>query len=465
MKTPLLPIGLPLAAVAVLLAACQSPAPREAPAKAVVAPATTPTPVPTPPAATPVAATPVAAAAAGASAAAPAVRPAPPAPVAAPAAAAPPPPPAPPPIRPYDDAVLAAATQLFGAAPALAGATPLLIDPLIDGVTGAQTRATQDMGRRITDLVRQRYPLYQVQRFNAANVQRGPVVLVGTFTGVNAQRQTAGERTAYRICLALIDLKSGRILSKGLAFAEPAGVDPTPLAYFQDSPATTEDPATLGYIRTCQGTRAGDPINPLYVDRVLAAAQIAEGIEAYHARRFEQALSLYEAAARTAAGDQLRAYTGMYLANVRLGRRAAAEQAFAQVVRHSLAHQRLAVKFLFRPGTASFVSEAAVSGPYAGWLRQIARQSAAATSCLEIVGHTSATGAAAINERLSLLRAEEVQRRLQQAAPALAGRLLSRGAGSSDMKVGNGRDDASDALDRRVEFVVLDCGRIGGRRS
>jgi outer membrane protein OmpA-like peptidoglycan-associated protein len=361
--------------------------------------------------------------------------------------------------------VLAAATQLFGAAPAPVGATPLLIDPLIDGVTGAQTRATQDMGTRIAELVKKRYPLYEVKPFSAANVQRAPVVLIGTFTGVNAQRQTAGERSAYRICLALIDLKTGRILSKGLAFADPKGVDPTPLLYYQDSPASTDDPATLGYIRTCQGTKAGEPINPMYVDRVLAAAQIAEGIEAYNARRHADALALYEAAARTPAGGQLRVYNGIYLANSRLGRRAAADEAFAQLVRYSLEQRRLAVKFLFRPGTATFVSDPAIAGPYPDWLRQIAQQTVRASACLEIVGHTSATGAAAINERLSLLRAEEVKRRLEADAPALAGRLLARGAGSSDMKVGNGRDDASDALDRRVEFVVLDCGTVGSRRA
>jgi outer membrane protein OmpA-like peptidoglycan-associated protein len=395
--------------------------------------------------------------------------PAPPPAPAAPSAAAPAPTPAPattpPPIRPYDEAVLAAATQLFGAAPAPADATPLLIDPLIDGVTGAQTRATQDMGTRIAELVKSRYPLYDVQRFTATNVQRAPVVLIGTFTGVNAQRQTAGERSAYRICLALIDLKSGRILSKGLAFADPRGVDPTPLLFYQDSPASTDDPATLGYIRTCQGTRAGEPINPMYVDRVLAAAHLAEGIEAYNARRYADALALYQAAARTAAGDQLRAYNGIYLANARLGRHGAADEAFAQVVRYSLAHKRLAVKFLFRPGTATFVSDANIAGPYPEWLRQIAQQAVRASACLEIVGHTSATGSATINDRLSLLRAEEIKRRLEADAPALAGRLLARGAGSSDMKVGNGRDDASDALDRRVEFVVLDCGTIGGRRT
>jgi outer membrane protein OmpA-like peptidoglycan-associated protein len=411
------------------LSACQSPAP----------------PAPGPAAAT----------TAPAAAAAPAPTPAP-----APAPAAPPPP-----IRPYDEAVLAAATQLFGAAPAPAGTTTLLIDPLIDGVTGAQTRATQDMGTRLAELVKSRYPNYQVQRFSAANVQRAPVVLIGTFTGVNAQRQTSGERSAYRICLALIDLKTGRILSKGLAFADPKGVDPTPLLYYQDSPANTEDPPTLGYIRTCQGTKPGEPINPQYVDRVFAAAQIAEGIEAYNARRYADALALYEAAARAPAGGQLRVYNGLYLANARLGRRAAADEAFAQLVRYSLEHKLLAVKFLFRPGTAAFVSDPAVAGPYPDWLRQIAQQTVRASVCLEVVGHTSATGAAVINERLSLLRAEEIKRRLEADAPALTGRLVARGAGSGEMKVGNGRDDASDALDRRVEFVVFDCGKIGGRRT
>ena len=61
-------------------------------------------------------------------------------------------------------------------------------------------------------------------------VARSPLVLIGTFTGVNAQRQPSGVRQAYRICFALADLKAGRLVSKGLAFSLPDGVDSTPLA-------------------------------------------------------------------------------------------------------------------------------------------------------------------------------------------------------------------------------------------
>jgi len=39
-----------------------------------------------------------------------------------------------------------------------------------------------------------------------------------------------------------------------------------------------------------------------------------------------------------------------------------------------------------------------------------------------------------------------------QQAKALDRRLITRGAGSRELIVGTGRDDASDALDRRVEF-------------
>ena len=40
---------------------------------------------------------------------------------------------------------------------------------------------------------------------------------------------------------------------------------------------------------------------------------------------------------------------------------------------------------------------------------------------------------------------------------ALAARLSAAGAGSKEALVGLGTDDMRDALDRRVEFRVVDC--------
>lgn len=363
-----------------------------------------------------------------------------------------------PPVQPFDEAVLSAAKALLGNAPAPAERTPVVIDPLIDGVTGAQTQASQAMGARLAALIRDGYPQYEVLPFNASSVARSPLVLLGTLTGVNGERKAEGRRENLRIWLTLADLKTGRIVSKGLAFATSDGVDTTPTAYFRDNPVWAQDPATEGYIRTCQGSKAGDVIHPQYIERLAAAAWLSEAIDAYDAGKYAQALSYYEGAARLPAGRQLRTYSGLYLSNLRLGRQKPAMQAFGQLVEHGLEQKKLGVKFLFRPGSTGWGGDGDGSAKlYPLWLAEVARQSGQRQACLEVVGHTSASGLEPVNERLSLLRAEYVKDQVAQQAPDLARRLIAHGLGSRDTLIGNGRDDASDALDRRVEFKVIPC--------
>ena len=76
---------------------------------------------------------------------------------------------------------------------------------------------------------------------------------------------------------------------------------------------------------------------------------------------------------------------------------------------------------------------------------------------MRVVGHTSRTGSARANETLSRQRAEAVQRMLERDNRALGARLSAAGAGSREALVGLGTDDLRDALDRRVEFRVVDC--------
>lgn len=387
-------------------------------------------------------------------------QPAPSAPPPAAPAPAPAPPAAPPPTLPFDQAVLAAADNLFARAQLPAGgARDLVIDPLIDGVTGAQSVATQVMGARLAQFIKDRHPAYDVQPFRASTVQQGPLLLIGTLTGVNEERKTEGLRQAYRICLALADLKTGKLVGKGLAFATPDAVDPSPLPFFRDNPAWLDDAAISGYVRTCQGTKVGDPINPNYIDRVITAATIAEAIDAYGAGRYADALKLYETAAEAPGGDQLRVRSGLYLTNLKLRRMGPARAAFGEIVDHGLDARLLGLKFLFRPGTAAmWVDPAAGPLPYPMWLTEIARRAAKRTTCLELAGHTSPTGAEPLNERLSLLRAESVRKSIEVIAPVMRKRMDAKGYGSTQTLVGNGRDDLSDALDRRVELRVKDCG-------
>ena len=363
-------------------------------------------------------------------------------------------------VRPFEDAVMSGANTLFGQIRASTNGEKqlLVIDPLIDGVSGMQTAATRIIESRIAELVRNSYRQFDLQPFSAASLRRSPKVLVGTFTPVNNDGQPNGTRDAYQICLALADLKSGTLAAKATARAQMPGVDHSPTPYFQDSPTWMKEAATESYINTCETTKPGDVIQPPYLDSVLAGTLISEAITAYEAGQYADALGRYSSALELPAGHQLRVFNGIYLANLKLGRQAAASDAFSRVVDYGLAKNRLAVKFLFKPGTSAFIPDKQVSAHYPMWVKEIARRAAQTQSCFEVVGHTSRSGAEPLNQRLSQLRAEYIKKRLEGEAPPLAKRVTAKGVGSRDNLVGTGKDDMSDALDRRVVFQVTACG-------
>jgi outer membrane protein OmpA-like peptidoglycan-associated protein len=314
------------------------------------------------------------------------------------------------------------------------------------------------MEGRITDLVQKKYSNFDLQPFTTATLAKGPLLFIGTFTAVNMDGSNKPGRDWHRVCLALVDLRSGTIVSKGFARAAMDGVDMTPTAFFLDSPAWAPDPAVNGYIRTCQGTKAGDPINPAYYDRIMAAAMINDATLAYNKGYYEEALDVYKGVLRQPGGDQLRVHNGIYLTANKLGRKEEAAQAFDRIVDFGLAQNQLGLKFLFRPGSTLFLPDPQISGPYQAWLAQLSQRASRRPSCLEISGHTSRTGAEPLNERLSLARAQFIKQRLDTAAPQLTARTSAIGKGSTQNISGLGTDDARDALDRRVEFKVKECG-------
>jgi outer membrane protein OmpA-like peptidoglycan-associated protein len=112
-------------------------------------------------------------------------------------------------------------------------------------------------------------------------------------------------------------------------------------------------------------------------------------------------------------------------------------RAFGRIVAIGLATNNLAVKFLFRPGSTDFWPDTKISGPYPAWLRQISQQMASSRTCLRVVGHTSPTGSAPINERLSLRRADYIKQRLVAEARDAAARIgppASAHAGTSSQQ-------------------------------
>lgn len=364
--------------------------------------------------------------------------------------------PAPPVPAPFPEALQRAAADLFGKANLSGDRIELVIDPLIDAASGAQSAATRAIQEALIAMVRSSYPRFVVLPFTAEVLARDPVVLVGTFTAIS-QVGADGPRDAFRICLTLADLKSRTVVSRGVARATPENVDVTPTLFFRDAPVWAKDQATDAYVQTCQGTPLGAGLDPAYVDRLAANALIQEGIAEYEAQRFRESLAFYRAARRLPGGDQHRVRIGTYLASAKLGRRDDAVDAFGDLVDYGLSTDQLMVRLLFRPGSTQFIDNPQTTEPYPMWLSQIATRVRQKGACLEIVGHSSRTGTPSLNERLSVLRAQFIMDLLLTGMPDGRSRMIATGRGFKDNLVGTGKDDASDALDRRVEFKVIGC--------
>jgi outer membrane protein OmpA-like peptidoglycan-associated protein len=329
---------------------------------------------------------------------------------------------------------------------------PVIIDPMIDAASGQQTRVTRLLEQKVAERLGSQHPQLELLPFQSASLARAQYLLTGTMV----RTAGSGARKPFQINLALVELSTRAVLAQASALARDDGLDTSPTAYYQDSPVLVKDQVVDGYIRTAQ-TAPGQAADAYYLDRLAASALINDGTNAYNASQYQDALGLYRNALSTQAGEQLRALNGVYLASWKLGRTADAEQAFGRVVAFGLSQRNLGVKFLFNPGSTEFWSDPKVNGPYALWLRQIARQAAAAKVCMNVVGHTSHTGSEQTNERLSQARAAVIKQKLDGEASELASRTRASGVGWRENIIGTGSDDVSDALDRRVEFKIVNC--------
>jgi hypothetical protein len=328
----------------------------------------------------------------------------------------------------------------------------IVLDPMLDTITGQQTSATALFERRVTQRIGNNYPQFEFLPFQSANLTRAQYLLTGTMARVPGPIGKA----AVRLSLALTDLKSGLVVAQASTLARDENLDSTPSPYYKDSPVLIKDKVVEGYAKTTT-TPAGQRADPYYMERIAAASVISEATTLYNAEKYQDALGQYRTALSTPQGEQLRVQSGIYLTNMKLGHVAVAEQAFGRIVALGIAYNELGVKFLFNPGSTEFWADPKISGSYGMWLRQIAREAVSSKSCMAILGHTSHSGPAPINDALSLRRAAYVRQRLAQEAPELAARTRAEGMGFRQNIVGSGTDNSFDVLDRRVEFKIVPC--------
>lgn len=183
-------------------------------------------------------------------------------------------------------------------------------------------------------------------------------------------------------------------------------------------------------------------------------AILNDAAKAYAKNDFVSAKQLYKLASKRANGQTSRAYSGLYISLLRLGKQQEAEQAFERLIELNFSkNNALALKLLFKVDSTDFTGNAFSQKQYTIWIKKIAQLIQKKQACLTVAGHSSRSGSEAYNRQLSQQRSEAVIDKMQVHLPTVKRFTKAVGKGFSENLVGSGTDDARDMLDRRVEFL------------
>lgn len=333
-----------------------------------------------------------------------------------------------------------------------------MLDPVVDANTAEVNKSSVAVEAILREEAAQLSDRYVFVPLNLDNYDMAKYVVSGTILYSSFASETGGESKMYKLALAVIDLKSGRVVASSEAWIADKKIDVTPVASYQDIPVYIKDKRVEGQIETAQMS-PGQQANPDYFDSLPTASLLVQADIAYEAMRFEQALGMYKAVSLRADGQIMKTYAGLYLTNRKLQKVSAAEIAFGQLINIAYQNNNINIKLLFGVKSSEFINDAEIRSQYEMWLRQIAKLFSRNSGCLIIAGHSSHSGSEGFNEQLSLKRATAVRKLMQKDFPQIHQRSRVVGLGWKENIIGSGTDDAQDAIDRRVEFKLEECSK------
>ncbi|HNO73568.1 MAG: OmpA family protein [Candidatus Accumulibacter phosphatis] len=358
-----------------------------------------------------------------------------------------------------EPAVKALAADIFGQVRASQnfvgrmGKKAFVVDPFIDAYTAEVNETSRQIEQVLMREVRSAFPEFPIEHMSVKNLGTSQYVVNGTI-----RLDKASGSGYYRVSSSVVDLKTGMIIANSEVWLTKEKLNFEPIASYKESPMYLKDKRVEGYIATTL-SNTGELADKSYFDTLPTAAVLSEADVRFDAGDFANALDLYQLAESRADGKTMKTYSALYQSYRKLGQNQEAEKAFANLVDVGLVNNNLSTRFLFTVKTTDFVADSSLRSQYALWLRQIARRVATAGVCLNIVGHSSRSGNERYNDQLSQQRALAVQKLMQKDFPQVMQKTKAYGKGFRENIIGTGSDDAQDAIDRRVEFRVVECGR------
>ncbi len=326
----------------------------------------------------------------------------------------------------------------------------LVIDPFLDANSGQSLTINKEINNILVQELHGRFDVMRMEEVES--VQDADLVLSGILAF--EQMGTSTEK-AYHFYISVYSRTTGIIKACANAYIKVPEYQPT--AIYMDSPVFLRDNQLENLVNSMK-RKTGDKISEKYLSYLNTKQYVVAADTAYEKGKYEQAIENYTLAEKQADGKNLNVYSGLYNSARLLHRNKEAENYFGKLINVSIHDKKkIEIKLLFKVNSAYFIDTGDLPMHYSMWLRQIAEQIRKNDVCVRIQGHSSKTGNASYNQSLSEKRAKMVQQVLAVSYPEIIQRSTTKGFGFAQNIVGSGTDDARDAIDRRVEFLLTDC--------
>lgn len=362
----------------------------------------------------------------------------------------------------FDQAVRSLTFDLFAQIfnksdiPGLAASANFVADSIINADTGDEMALQKNVLRLIQSTVAENFPKYNVAGMDLNNLDLADYVITGILQ--NEKFNNSLEKIP-RLYMSAVQKSTGQIVAHSEAWGSNQNVDFRANALYSDSPMYLKDKRINALIATAKAT-AGSEADREYFDNLTTSALLHEAAAVYDMGNYQLALGLFAKAAERQDGMVMKTFAGLYESFLKLNQLNKAEDAFGKLTELGIQNGNISVKFLFTVNKTAFSGDSSKLSEYGIWLRQISQKIADSNSCMQILGHASHSGNADYNKKLSLKRAAEIRKKLETETVGVAEKTFAIGRGFEENIIGSGTNDESDAIDRRVEFKVVDCSRL-----
>ncbi len=334
----------------------------------------------------------------------------------------------------------------------------VLIDPFFDADTNEVPVVSSNIEKIISDESYQNFNDLKLERMTSKNLREADYIMNGAIhlRPYRVGREKNPEKY-YHISASVVNLKTGRVIGHSEVWVSNYALDTAATKIYQDSPIYPKDKSSDGAIAIAK-SGFGAPAENSYYNSLETMAILTEAGTAYESGDYKHALDLFTKASQREDGQLMRTYAGLYSVYRKLGQAEKTDSAFLKLLSISVKKYKIiTVKFLFNVNSVDFWKDEELTKQYESWLRIMGEYFYQSSFCLHIIGHCSKTGSGEYNNRLSMQRALRIQNLLEPSFPTIKQRSETIGKGYMENIKGLGTDDERDAVDRRVDFIILDC--------